>query len=57
MSSEYVDLKIKKDVLLKALDTAIMHGGTIAFIRKVHASIKAAEQSMKDWQNAGIKYN
>lgn len=40
-----------------ALDTAIMHGETMAFIRRVHASIKAAEKSMKEWQFDGINNN
>jgi hypothetical protein len=57
MISEYVDLKIKRDGLMQALDAAIMHGETTTFISRVHASIESAEKSMAEWQSVGLKYN
>jgi len=57
MISEYVDLKIKRDGLMQALDAAIMHGETTTFISRVHASIESAEKSMAEWPSVGLKYN
>jgi hypothetical protein len=57
MNSEYVNLKIKRDILREALDLAIMHGGTMTFITGVYASIALTEKSMQDWVSKRIVYN
>jgi hypothetical protein len=57
MISEYVDLKIKRDGLTEALQVAVTRGEQIEFIRLVQSSLKAAEQSMKEWLSVNLLYN
>ena len=57
MISEYVNLKIKRDGLTEALHVAVTRGEQIEFITRVQASLKAAEQSMKEWLSINLLYN